>query len=304
VSEPKDREASQLFIDENVGVHEGDEAAALLQRRNDARYYEPGRGVVRVDRGRWTDAQRYERKTWMELNLRASDDHNRKHLACFSGYEPLRGKRFRRGIELGCGPFTNLRLILGVAEVQDIHLLDPLVREYVRHPLCRYRGSRFGGLPRPGAVRRLMRAGQLREILDGLRIGGLRGRPVTLEASTVEDFETPHRFDLVVMINVIEHCRDLQLIFRTIERILEPGGTFVFNDRGWDPVALARSLDALYDAGHPLRVARPVLDEWLASRFDGVFRNDVAEDEEPTPGLRLSRTATYFIGQRKARGAT
>ncbi len=300
MSETKDRSAPRLFVDADVNVHRGKDAATRLERQNDARYYEAGRGVVRIDSERWAEAQRYERKTWMELNLRANDDHNRRHLARFGGYEALRDRSFRRGIELGCGPFTNMRLILGLAEIHDIHLLDPLVRHYVNHPLCRYHGSRFGGIPRLSALGRLLRAGQLREIANGVRIGGLRGRPVTLEASTAEDFETPHRFDLAVMINVIEHCRDLNRIIATIDRILEPGGTFVFNDRGWDPPDLERSLDQLYDAGHPLRVGRPVLEEWLASRFDPVFRTDVAENEEVVPGIRLSRTAIYFIGRKKA----
>jgi SAM-dependent methyltransferase len=298
LNDSKDHRAP-LFVDADVSVHHGDDAAALLERKNDARFFEAGRGVVRIDRERWTDAQRYERKTWMELNLRANDDHNREHLARFAGYEALRGARFRRAIELGCGPFTNLRLILDLADVQEIHLLDPLVRDYVKHPLCRYHGGRFGGIPGVSGAWKLMRAGHLGEIINGVRIGGLRGRPVTLEASTVEDFETPNRFDLAVMINVIEHCRDLNQIIATIDRILEPGGTFVFNDRGWDPAELERSLDKFYDAGHPLRVGRPVIEEWLASRFDEVFRKDVP-DGEIVPGVLLPRTCIYFIGRKKA----
>lgn len=296
-----DREGGGLFVDRDVRVHRGEDAARLLAETNDLRFYEAGRGVLRVDRERWMDAQRYERRTWMELSLRASDDRNRDHVARFGGYQALRGIPFRRAIELGCGPFTNLRYILDVATVTEVHLLDPLVLDYVRHPLCRYRTGRLGGLPGPAGTWRLLTSGnplrQALELANGIRIGGLRGRPVHLEPSTIEDYATEHRFDLVVMINVIEHCRDVNLVLEKIDRLLEPGGFLVFHDRPWKPEALEPTLATLYDAGHPLRVGRNVIDEFLDRRFAPLSRVEVADEE--VEGVRLPRTALYFIGRKK-----
>ncbi len=294
-------EPEPLFVDHDVRVHRGDEAKKLLEDTNDLRFYEAGRGVVRVDTRRWDEAQRYERKTWMELCLRASDDRNRDHLARFGGYEALRGTPFRRAIEVGCGPFTNLRYILNVAKVAEIHLLDPLILDYVVHPLCRYRTGRLGGVPGPAAAWHLLMSGnpfrQALELLNGIRIGGLRGRSVHLEASSIEDFSTERRFDLIVMINVVEHCRDMNLVLGRIDQLLEPGGVLVFHDRLWDPASLEPTLATLYDAGHPLRVGRGVIDEFLGERFQTISRVDVADDED-AEGVRLPRTAVYFIGRK------
>lgn len=297
----RDHEPRSLFVDRNLDVHRGAEATSLLKDTNDLRFYEPGRGVVRVDARRWNEAQRYERKTWMELNLRASDDRNREHMARFGGYEALRGIPFRRAIELGCGPFTNLRYILDVARVAEIHLLDPLILEYVLHPLCRYRTSRLGGVPGPIGAWHLLTSGnpfrQALELLNDIRVGGLRGRPVHLEASSIEDFSTEHRFDLIVMINVVEHCRDLDQVLERIDQLLEPGGVLVFHDRLWDPASLEPTLATLYDAGHPLRVGRGVIDEFLGGRFQVMSRVDSADGED-AEGIHLPRTAVYFIGRK------
>ena len=54
-----------IFVDENRNVIKGDEALALIQ----ARQPEPidsTKGVIKVDSERWQEAQRYERRTWME----------------------------------------------------------------------------------------------------------------------------------------------------------------------------------------------------------------------------------------------
>jgi SAM-dependent methyltransferase len=296
-------ENEPLFVDQDVRIHRGDAARTLLQRTNDVRFYEAGRGVVRVDQQRWSEAQRYERRTWMELGLRASDDRNRDHVARFREYRPLAGIRFKRAIELGCGPFTNLRYILEVALADRVHLLDPLIRDYVRHPLCRYRGGRLGGIPGPLTAARLLVSGhplrQAREIVNAIRVGGVRGRPVQLEASAIEDFEPDGRFDLVVMINVIEHCRDVSLVFDKIDRLLEPGGFFVFHDRPWNEDHLQETMENLYDAGHPLRVGRNTVDDFLRTRFEALSREDVCEEDE-NDGIRLPRTSVYFIGRKQS----
>ena len=67
---------------------------------------------MKVDATRWQEAQRFERKTWMEQNLGAVDDRNEFHKQEFGGYQAIAGRTFENVIELGCGLlFTNLRLI-------------------------------------------------------------------------------------------------------------------------------------------------------------------------------------------------
>jgi SAM-dependent methyltransferase len=294
----RDRDA--LFIDEDLGVHEGAEACSRLADRSDARFVEGARGVVRVDPERWAEAQRYEKRTWMERGAGAFDDHNRAYLGPFRNYEALRGRVFGRAIELGCGPFTNMRLVLESARVEEVHLLDPLARDYLSHPHCRYRRRRLGGLGGIGLLRAGRGAGGIRLLLEefrtAIRVGGLRGRPVHLEATSIEDFRTHLRFDLVVMINVLEHCRDAVAVLARIDEILAPGGILVFHDRIWDPLEVERTIGSLYDAGHPLRVGRSVVTPFL-DRYESLLREEaVVVDVED--GLRLERTAVHFIGRK------
>lgn len=292
----------QIFIDRDVRVFEGDEAAARIAEHNDRRFFQEGRGVARVDQDRWVEAQTYERKTWLERNRSVLDDRNRTHLARFFGYEAVAGRHFHRAIELGCGPFTNLRLILEVATADQVHLLDPLVRDYLEHPLCRYRGGRLGGLGARLGVDALIALRNprlaLAEAATALRIGGLRGRPVELEASSIEDFRTSHRFDLVVMINVIEHCRDLDAVFAKIDELLLPGGTFVFHDAFMSPAGVRATIEDVFDAGHPIRVQRSVVDAFLEPRFDVEFRSEFRDVEE-FGGREFDTTSLFYIGRRK-----
>lgn len=293
---------TKIFIDRDVRVFEGDEASKRLAAKTDASFYEPDRGVARVDQARWDEAQHYERKTWMERNRGALDDRNRAHMRRFVGYETLAGRRFERAIEVGCGPFTNLRLILTVATAKRVHLLDPLIRDYVSHPQCRYRGGRLGGILRAPAPESFLAWTRpwvaLPELIDAVRIGGLGGVPVQLEASSIEDFQTQERFDLVVMINVIEHCRDLDAVLAKIDEILAPGGIFVFHDKFLSPEGVRRTLENVYDAGHPIRVQRDVIDAFLAPRFDVEFRSE-CHDVDVFAGVTFDATAVYFIGRRR-----
>jgi SAM-dependent methyltransferase len=291
-----------LFIGRDIDVLEGQSAADALGATNDSRFYESGKGVLRVDQARWSEAQHYERKTWLERGRTTADDRNRFHQQRFAGYSPLKGMKFGRAIELGCGPFTNLRLILEVAEASHVHLLDPLIADYVGHPLCRFRHSRLGGLFGFG-TREALRSwryplAQLRESVNSLAVGGVRGRHVELENSTIEDFATPHKFDLVVLINVLEHCRDAEKVFAKVWEILAPGGIFVFHDKFFESSAIAESLATLYDAGHPIRLD-PVVSEAFLHRFVPLMRSDFWDCDVFRSRL-LRRQATYFIGQREA----
>jgi SAM-dependent methyltransferase len=300
VSDPgKPRDA--LFIDSRVRVFEGDEARRRLAETNDSRFLEGERGVVRVDGARWEEAQVYERRTWMQDLRFVADDHNRDYLVPFRDYQALADRTFERAIELGCGPFTNMRLILERASVREVHLLDPLANDYLMHPFCRYRGGRLGGLRAvlsPGALLSWRNpVPLLRELANAVRVGGLRGRPVHVEPLPIEEFRSSLRFDLVVMINVLEHCRDAVAIFDKIEEILLPGGVLVFHDRLWEEPELRRTIGSLYDAGHPLRVGRAAAAPFL-SRFEPLDHDErpVVDVEE---GVRLERTAVSFIGTRR-----
>ena len=133
-----------IFVDENRQIFRGEKALRLIRERGETKV-DARVGMVRVPTERWQEAQRYERRTWMEGRATLTD-RNEEHEDFFAGYRPLQGLRFQHAIELGCGPFTNLRKILLRCKCEAIDLLDPLADSYLNHPYCRYRRGRLGGV--------------------------------------------------------------------------------------------------------------------------------------------------------------
>ena len=287
-----------IFVDENRNIFKGQEAIKRINaRKNEA--VDPQKGIVKVDQERWKEAQRYERRTWME-GIAAMSDRNEEHEFCFGGYRALAGKHFGSAIELGCGPFTNMRKILSHCSVESIHLLDPLANDYLNHPFCRYKMRRLGGILKTTLIPWTPRGGIKHPIrfykhkFDEWQIGKLQGRPVTIHDSGIEDFAPPQPFDLCVMINVIEHCQDVEKIFERILEMTRTGSHFLFADKIYDARSEAELSKTRFDAGHPLRVDYSVIRKFLQENFNPLWNADVSETE----GSQTYQ-CSYFIGIRK-----
>jgi SAM-dependent methyltransferase len=295
----------QVVVDERAEIHEGEAAARRLEaeRARQARFFDPAQGVARVDRARWEEAQRYEKHSWLVNSRRQATDRNEYHRAQMAGYDALRGLTFARGIELGCGPFTNMRFILEVCGVREITLLDPLLNDYLRHRFCRYAGGRLGGLWGGGSSLLGLRhpLAYLSDRLNAHRIGGWHGRPVRLAASMIEQYTADAPFDLVVMINVIEHCQDAPAVFAKILELLRPGGVLVFGDRLYDAAQVQALAAHLYDAGHPLRVDRRVINAFLDENFTRLHRSERAV-RHVFRGVEQAGDELYYIGRRHDHG--
>jgi len=291
-----------LYVDDQLHVLKGEEAARALREHSDQTYLDPHDGVVRVPKQRWQQAQRYERDTWMVANADASDDRNTSHRDGFGGYAALGGGTFQHAIELGCGPFTNLRLIGQHCTINRCSLLDPLIEEYLKHPHCTYdrhalrttetRLSEILGRTLPGrALRRLLRAAMPGTITRRIPVGELLPMPI-------EEMPARKIYDLVVMLNVLEHCYDATVIFDRILSILQPGGLFVFHDKLFTAAEAEEDVRTRFDAGHPLRVTGTVIQSFLDTNFDMLFsQHGVVEDGFEDHDL--SRDGIYFIGKRK-----
>jgi 2-polyprenyl-3-methyl-5-hydroxy-6-metoxy-1,4-benzoquinol methylase len=50
----------------------------------------------------------------------------------------------------------------------------------------------------------------------------------------IEDFETAERFDLIVLLNLIEHVKDPRQVMRKVKRLLAPGGLVLIKTPNWD----------------------------------------------------------------------
>ena len=259
------------FTTRDMETLTGEEARLRLLATNDAAFLSPDRGVVAVSRERWQVAQEAEAHGWMELWREVIEDRNTHHFALFDYLFMLKERRFGRAIELGCGPFTNMRLAASALEIGSIELLDPLMPRYMDHPHCAYR------------------SGQLR-LHDG------RMAPITTAyAMPIEDLQPEGTYDLVLLINVIEHCIDVDRIFTGIWDMLAPGGVFVFHDKYFDLAEVAETIGSEYDTAHPLKPDRRVVDAFL-ERFRLVFSRRTTTLGRPM--FTATGDAIYFVGEK------
>ncbi len=118
-------------------------------------------------------------------------------------------------------------------------------------------------------------------------------------AAPIEELSPGQRYDLVVMINVIEHCYDLRRILATILDLLPDGGIFVFSDKYFDHDDVASFVRTYYDAGHPLRVDRRVLSEFMQRNFERLYEKVVPVDERIAGETTVHYDEFYFVGRRR-----
>jgi len=226
-----------LFIDSPVNVLTGDAARVKLATTNDAAYLTEGKGVLSVPLERWQAAQAYERATWLTHGLMLTEDRNAEHAAMFDGYKALPDD-LGSIVELGCGPFTNMRYILPERKHTFAVLADPLANAYrANHPNCTYKD------------------------------GKLEGFGVSIVTSSIEEYRTIWMFHAIIMINVLSHCVDARKVFAWIDDHIAPDGYLVFHEP-------ARDIDvhSHFDAGHPLSYTQSVIDEFLEG-YAQVYKN-------------------------------
>lgn len=267
--------SKSIFVDDNHNILVGETAEGRLLAESDKPYFDEtaGRGIDRVPLDRWHTAQAYERKTWMKMGLSATNDRNLDYVLAFNKYGDLRGLTFEHAIELGCGPFTNLRLLSWPCRILRCTLLDPLADMYLEHPYCfynrqfLYRDPRFFFLnfARSRLGRIIYRLAVPKRIYGKIPIDQIIPKPI--EAMSVQS-----QYDLVVIMNVLEHCYDVDLIFDKIRSIAKEGTVLVFRDKYYDHAQIAQDVEIIYDAGHPLRIDRRLIDEFLEINFVSIFR--------------------------------
>lgn len=270
-----------LFVDEKVNILRGADAEKAIEARSDARYLTEGQGIVRVPLERWKIAQTFERTGWMEKWRGAGDSRNLIHAEEYNGYRSIAGRTFENAIELGCGPFTNIRVIGDFVEVKQVTLLDPLIESYLQLPKCRY----------------------TREAIKTHT--GERTMPIVqMLTCPLEEMPVTTRYDLIVMMNVIEHCFDVEKIFAKLLEMAAPGAMFVFHDCIYDPDKTKSVVASkYYEAGHPLMVAYPVMQKFMRDNFETFYFSRCpapAEQLEVCPHVGRF----YFIGQNGTRSVS
>lgn len=235
-------------------------------------FYTSDAGIIEITRERWQQAQSVESSVW---NGNAEGlDRNEQHAEWFNQYRALIPftERLGRVLEIGSGPFTQTKTILqrlgiSLVGVGSVTLADPLMIFYHKNtPSCPYKD------------------------------GSLLGFPTQFIAAGGEDLFLRSEYDTVIMMNVLEHCRDALSVLENLHHAVKPKGILVFSERWYDTkwAQYEQTKQPFWDVMHPINVKRKVI-ESLLSGYDALYRRDFFyEGNYPTD------EGVYFIGVKKA----
>jgi SAM-dependent methyltransferase len=226
-----------------------------------------------VSEERWEAAQSWEHHHWVRTQqLRAKygknvvwrllsflglvskyrgDDWNHWWKKQFEEYAFL-PPTVENALEVGCGPYTNVRLMLDRCRFGHLFLSDPLIRTYANFKLT--------------FVSEMYR-----------KLG------CTLDDHALEELPfASGYFDLIVMINVLDHVRDARLCMETVIRVIKPGGILVLGQdltNEEDLVALKNDGGAI---GHPIKLDHHWFTPYL-ERFTPIIKKVLEREESRAP---------------------
>src|ERR1051326_2380897 len=240
-----------------------------------------------VTRERWQAAQAWEREHWVNTQqLRAKygknlvwrllsavgavpryrgDDWNHWWKARFRNYDFL-PPVVERALEVGCGPYTNVRLMLDRCQIGHLFLSDPLIKTYANFKLT--------------------------IVSEMYRRGGC-----TLDDHPLEELPfAPAHFDLVIMINVLDHVQDARRCMDNLVRAVAPGGLLII---GQD-LTSEQDLNALKDdpgaIGHPIKLEGEWFEPYLHKAFAHIIYDVLRREESRDP--RHHCGALVFAGRK------
>jgi SAM-dependent methyltransferase len=233
---------------------------------------EDGSLNTEVPEARWEEAQKWERQHWLrqQRNLaKLGKNHVWKLMALLGFVERYRGdddnqwwsqwfdsyrflpKTVENMIEVGCGPYTNARIVKKECEPRHLFLSDPLISTYINFKMTMIHEAHK----------------DLSAYLDDHPLESLPFR---------DSF-----FDVAIMINVLDHVRDANACMKTLLRILKPGGFVVIGQDLTNEEDIAAQPDGVR-TGHPV-----TLDEgWFEPHLRGynpIIRRTLSRNEGRTP---------------------
>jgi SAM-dependent methyltransferase len=228
----------------------------------------------RVTHERWHAAQAWEQAHWVNTQrMRAKyfknyiwraltalglvskyrgDDWNLWWKKAFDDYQFVPAV-VPNALEVGCGPYTNVRLLLDRCRFEHLYLSDPLIRTYVKFKLT--------------FVAEMYR--QAGCVLDD--------HPLE-ELPFASDY-----FDLVVMINVLDHVQDAHKCMENLVRVTKPGGILIV---GQD-LSNEQDVDAMKDdlgaVGHPIKLDHQWFEPYLGKGFTPIINRVLAREQGRAP---------------------
>lgn len=222
-------------------------------------YSHPSYGAAVVPTSLWSTAQSAEAALWKSLGGTGSPSHDRapEHWRGFNNLACLPSSSLGRVIEVGAGPWTQLKGFLHVRSglsVSEFTVFEPGADGYMRNVAsCSYR------------------SGSSLEVWGGG--GGVHPFPVVVNSKGGEVLKRGSHdrpYDTLISINVLEHVQDAFAYLEGLYRALRRGGVLIFHERFYEGDDVSGG-----DAYHPVRVRRSVLDVFLAG-FTILFNNCAA----------------------------
>jgi SAM-dependent methyltransferase len=242
---------------------------------------------TQVSQQRWAEAQQWERSHWIKQQKNLArygknviwrllarlgikpryrgDDRNYWWSKYFDHYTFL-PPSVENAIEVGCGPYTNMRLIWAVCKSEYLVLSDPLISTYIN-----FKMTFLKEMHQKGAC-----------VVDNHPLERL---------PFADDF-----FDLVVMINVLDHVQNADQCLRSIERVARPGGFVVIGQDLSNAQDLAAQPDGLR-TGHPITLDEDWFSEKLFDRYEVILRKVIPRAEGWAPDWHYGTLA--FVGKKR-----
>ncbi|MEM7116249.1 MAG: methyltransferase domain-containing protein [Chloroflexota bacterium] len=238
------------------------------------------KSILKVTEARWRQAQQFELHVWRQqsrwyrilmsrvlklLHLKDfefGDDWNRWWYEQFDGYKVV-PRDIDQAVELGCGPYTNMRLVLENRTIRKVICSDPLAEQYLK--------------------------------MNGWLSSAYRKQLIEVDSNPAE--ECPYEnesCDLVLLINVLDHVQDAIVVLDNVFRILKPGAFFVFGQDLTDEIDMNNTEE---DVGHPIRIHHDELDRWIADNFDVKMRKVLSREVGRNPEAHYG--TFLFIGQKR-----
>ncbi len=250
--------------------------------------------IVKTTESEWVEAQKYEENTWVINNkderntplkvmvkfaralknpkyffqllkfrdFYCGDDWNYWWMEKFDNYKAL-PEKMDRALEVGCGPYSNIRVISKLKTIGEIICTDPLMDVYRNFKL-----TWISVMSKKGKIK------------------ALKGMCETIEYPD-------NHFDLVVCNNVLDHVLDAEKGLLEMHRVLRPGGHFVFAQDLTDAEGIAKEE---HREGHPIRLDHVYLDKLLGDKYEPVFKKTLSREESRDPAYY----GTYLlIGKKK-----
>lgn len=243
--------------------------------------------ITKVDKKRWQAAQKFEIEAAHSV-MDNQDDWNHWWKKKFDNYRVLKGKKLPAVMEVGCGPHTNLRLILPQIATEDIFLEDPLMQAYLEFRLYgRTLKNKILGQPIASAyIQTLFKE------KDSYRV----------HTTSAPLEELPYRdalVDLLVCINVLDHVFDVDQCMKEMNRVLKKDGILVFGQDLSNEEDFKQYPKAWADVGHPIKVDQKELEKWLKN-YKPLFKKVLPRQEGRNP---LAHYGTYLLIAQKGGGA-